>query len=253
VIYLCALFLSTRANAHPEFSPVTTNRYLKLDLVAVDEGGDEVRLAYSVMFGAGPALAERRRADGNRDGKLDDAESRAIGDKLQADVAAHLKILVDGRPAAPNWEPPAVGLAGVEVGPSPFSVDLVARLACPGAGVHLLVLDDNTELPQLGETEIRIEESPRTRLLEAHRGPPQDRVERGDKSGGARDTQILFRGPKFSALEDRSVTVRFEAATATGNADSRAKHLGLVGAAALLLGLTVGWWVRRRYRRATAA
>jgi hypothetical protein len=219
------------ASAHPEFSPITTNRYLKLDLVS----GDEVRLAYSVMFGAGPALAERRQADANGDGRVDDTESQAMGRRLQAQVAAKLKVTVDGQPAALTFEAPAVGLAGAEVGPSPFSVDLVARLACPGGGPsHVVVLDDGTELPQLGETEIRVEESPRTRLLESHRGA----------GPGAREPRIVFRGPKFSALEDRSVTVRFEPVAAQVK---QAKGVGLLlPALALLAG--VGFLVWRRYR-----
>jgi hypothetical protein len=95
-------------------------------------------------------------------------------------------------------------------------------------------------MAQLGETEIRIEESPRTRLLEAHRG----------RGPGPRESKILFRGPKFSALEDRSVTVRFEAASsaAPSGGERRAKLLGLVGAAALLFGLTLGVVLVRRYR-----
>src|SRR6185436_1817512 len=145
VISVCALISAGRASAHPEFSPVTVNRYLKLDLVA----GDEVRLAYSVMFGAGPALAERRLADANADGRLDEAETRALGARLAASLTGKLTVTVDGAPGRLQFEPPSVGLAGAEVGPSPFSVDLVARLACPGAGPHLLSLGDATELPQL--------------------------------------------------------------------------------------------------------
>jgi len=224
------------ASAHPEFSPILTNRYLKLDLVA----GDEVRLAYSVMYGAGPALAERRQADANGDGRLDEAETRALGERLKARVVAGLKLLVDGKPAVVAFEPPAVGLAGAEVGPSAFSVDLVGRIACPGQGAHLLVLDDATELPQLGETEIRVEESPQTRLLESHRGA----------GSGGREPRIVFRGPKFSALEDRSVTVRFDSSRSERVSHGEKSHAKLVGLAvpALLLVMVLALLVWRRYR-----
>jgi hypothetical protein len=241
VIFVCASTVCGRANAHPEFSPVTINRYLKLDLLSANE----VRLAYTVMYGAGPALAERRRADSNSDGRLDEAETRALGERLRSEVLARLSLSVDGQPVRPVFESPAVGLAGNEVGPSPFSIDLVARIACPGNPPHTLVLDDATELSsmaQLGETEIRVEESPRTRLLEAHRG----------KGEGPRESRILFRGPKFSALEDRTVKLSFEAAQPSGasdmaGGDARAKHLGLVLAALLLLS-GVAFVVLRRYR-----
>src|SRR5436305_4056139 len=56
--------------AHPEFNAVSTNRYVKLDLVSPDE----VRLAYTIMYGSTPALAARKAADQNADGKLDAAE-----------------------------------------------------------------------------------------------------------------------------------------------------------------------------------
>jgi hypothetical protein len=234
VIAVCALITWGRANAHPEFNPISTNRYLKLDLVTADE----VRLAYSVMVGAGPALLERRRADANSDGKLDEAETRALGEKLRAEVQAHLVITIAGKPVLPRFEAPLVGLAGSQVGPDPFSVDLVARVACPEPS---LILDDGTELPQLGETEIRIEESPRTRLVEAHRG----------KGPGPRESKILFRGPKYSVLEDRSVVVRWEAAQASApveRGDRQSKHLGLVLAAVMLFAVVVGMLVLRRYR-----
>jgi hypothetical protein len=96
-----------------------------------------------------------------------------------------------------------VGLAGDEVGPSPLSVDLVARLPLGGAPPHTVRFDDAAPEPELGEIEIRVEESPATRLIASHRG------DRGDE----KQARFLFRGQKFSALEDRSITFRFEGGT----------------------------------------
>ena len=67
-----------------------------------------------------------------------------------------------------------------------------------GAATHSVRFDDATPEPQLGETELRVEESPTTRLVASHRGP----------TGDEKETRFLFRGPKFSALEDRSITIR---------------------------------------------
>jgi hypothetical protein len=236
VIAVCILLGVSRANAHPEFSPISTNRYLKLDLV----GPDELRIAYTLMYGAGPALAERKRADANADGRLDDAETRTMGERLRAVVTASLKLTLDGQPLSATFDTPTVGLAGPEVAPNPLSIDLVARLRAPGAAAHTLLLDDTTEIAQLGETEIRIEESPRTRLLESHRG----------QGPGPRQSPILFRGPRFSALEDRSITVRWEGNGAPPSvADGKqGRRVGLVAAAGLTLLLVVGWVVLRRYR-----
>jgi hypothetical protein len=194
------LIVVNQAHSHPEFNPISTNRYVKLNLL----GANEVRLAYTVMYGAAPAAAARKAADANADGRVDEAESRALGQALLASVQKGLSLSADGKPATLAFEPPAVGLAGAEVGPSPFSIDLVARVACPGAGPHELRYDDQTELPAIGETELRIEEAPGTTLLTAHRGP----------TGTERETRFLFRGPKFSALEDRSITLRFQASDA---------------------------------------
>jgi hypothetical protein len=186
------------ALAHPEFAPQTTNRYIKLDLVAPDS----VRLAYTVMVGAMPAAGARAHADANHDGRVDEAEARALGDEVSRAVAAGVTVELDGQRVTPAFEAPVVGLAGDAVGPSPFSIDLVARLPARGAGPHTLTFDDAPAEPMLGETEIRVEESPATRLITAHRGP----------TGNERQTRFLFNGPKFSALEDRSIALSFAAA-----------------------------------------
>ena len=118
------LIVVNSAHAHPEFNPVSTNRYVKLNLLT----GNEVRLAYTVMYGAAPAAAARKAADANADGKLDEVETRALGQSLLAQVQKGLALTVDGQPATPLFEPPAVGLAGAEVAPNPFSIDLIARV-----------------------------------------------------------------------------------------------------------------------------
>jgi hypothetical protein len=127
------------------------------------------------------------------------------------------------------------------VAPSPFSVDLIANVALPGAPPHTVGFDDQTPEPQLGETEIRVEESPATQLLASHRGP----------TGDERQTRFLFRGPKFSALEDRSITFRFGAGAhppiATALApSSRGRLWWLAVGLVVLIGIAA--WVARRRR-----
>jgi hypothetical protein len=187
------------ARAHPEFNPLTINRYVKFDLLS----GDELRLAYTVLFGAAPAEAARREFDANHDGRLDDAETRALGESLKKEVLGGLALTVDGARVVPAFAPPAVGLAGAEVAPSPLSVDLIARIPLSAAREHLVHFDDATPFPSLGETELRVEESPATRLVSSHLGA-------GESAG--KQSRCLFRGPNFSALEDRSSTVRVRAA-----------------------------------------
>jgi hypothetical protein len=237
---MCAFLVGNGASAHPEFNPVTTNRYLKLDLITADE----VRLSYTLMVGAGPALGERKRADANADGTLDETEAQAMGARARHKVALGLKLRVDGKPVALRFETPSVGLAGREVGPSPFSIELAVRVVAQGARPHTLLVEDDTEVAELGETELRIEESPSTMLLEAHRGPAAaagQPVEKQDR--------ILFRGPKFSALEDRTMTIRFDARArplaAPGDASST-RRLGLLAAGLGVLALLGGILLRRK-------
>jgi hypothetical protein len=201
-----------RAHAHPEFNPLSTNRYVKLDLVAPDE----LRMAYTILFGAQPALAARQGADANGDGRLDASEQRALGATVEKQVLAGLRVVIDGKESAPRFETPQVGLMGDEVGPSPFSVDLIARIQAAPAAEHSVTLDDRSEPPLLGESEIRVEESPATRLL-------------------AGEKRTVFRGPRRSSLEDRSLTFRFGAAPNARPVEKpRARWPYALGALALL-------------------
>ena len=225
------------ADAHPEFAPSTVNHYVKIDLV----GPNELRLAYTTMVGPAPAAAWRRAADGNANGLLDADETRAIGARVEQAVLAGMTLTVDGKRVVPAFEAPNVGLAGNEVAPSPFSVDLVARVPLPHAATHTLRFDDETPEPQLGEVELRVEESPRTRLIASHRGP----------DGDEKETRFLFRGPKFSALEDRSITVVFSGAAAPPKpAPPPRRRFPWFVLPALLAGAIAAWWLRRRARSA---
>jgi len=192
------------ASAHPEFNPITTNRYLKIDLLT----GSELRLAYTVMYGDAPAIAARKEADRDANGSLDPAEAEGLGARLRDRVAGPggLSVTVDGVAATLAFEAPAVGLMGTEVGPSPLSVDLVARVPCPGPGPHLVRFDDHLELGA-GESEVRIEESPSTTLLDSYRGPPVDAPDGG--ASGPPERLYLFRGARRTSLEDRSISLRF--------------------------------------------
>ena len=234
---VCTLLVAVGvADAHPEFAPSTVNRYLKLDLV----GPDELRLAYTTMVGPAPAAAWRRAADANASGMLDADETRAIGARVEQQAQAGLSLVVDGTRVVPVFEAPQVGLAGGnEVAPNPFSVDLIARVQLVRAATHTVRLDDATPEPQLGESEVRIEESPATRLITAHRGP----------EGREKETRFLFRGPKFSALEDRSITIVFGPALppATKPAPPPRRMPWFLLPALLAAAIGV-WWLRKSKR-----
>src|SRR5262245_53507101 len=90
--------------AHPEFNPVTTNKYEKVDLLSAGE----LRLAYTVMYGDAPAAAARKEADKNADGRLDEAESKALGEALLARVRDSVTLSVDGKVLPLAFEAPQV-------------------------------------------------------------------------------------------------------------------------------------------------
>ncbi len=241
---LCALCWSAiaTADAHPEYAPSTVNHYIKLDLV----GPDELRLAYTTMVGPAPAASWRRAADADANGAIDAAEQRAIGERAKKAVLAGLSLTVDGKPVTPAFDAPDVGLAGAEVAPSPLSVDLIARIPLAAAATHTIRIDDATPDPQLGETEVRVAESPTTRLIASHRGP----------TGDEKQTRFLFRGPKFSALEDRSITVVFAATPASAAArtapraqTTMTRAAWLAGAALVAAAIAMVLLKKRRRRR----
>ncbi len=226
------------AMAHPEFKPQVINRYVKFDLVAPNE----IRLAYTIMFGAAPALAARKLADENGDGRLDDREIKLLGARYAEQIGHALALDLDGARWTPIFDSPQVGLAGSTVAPDPFSIDLTARIHLVPAPAHAFHFDDVTSLPtsDLGEDEIRITEGPETRLLTADRGAPP---------ATQRIDHFVFSGAKFSALEDRSISFSFEGAAAKPtpvapvpkNASMKWILLGGLG-----MMVTLGWLLLRR-------
>ena len=239
------LFAAAAADAHPEFAPATVNRYLKLDLV----GPDELRLAYTTMVGPAPAAAwrrarrhQRRRQARRRRDRAPSASARRAGGAGRAVAhrrrqGGHAGVRdTRGRPGRRRGgAEPVLGRSGG------------ARAARRRRRRTRVRLDDATPEPQLGETEIRVEESPATRLLASHRGP----------IGDEKEPRFVFRGPKFSALEDRSITVVFAARVpALSTADAPAPPMSRAWrwarwlvAAALLGGLVVMAILVRTKRR----
>lgn len=212
LVALLGLWPSVAA-AHPQYALSTVNRYSKLALLP----RGQVRLSYTLMVGDVPALELRRQADRNGDGRLDEAEGKALALSLRERARAGLDVQLDGQPVRPAFEEPVLGLAGDAVAPAAFSVDLAALLPAPRGVEHELRYDDRTAIEPVGEVEILVEEGPGVRLL-----PPQ--------AGARIEKKLLFYGPPRSSLSDRSLSVRFveEAAPAKGRWPALAAALALV-------------------------
>jgi hypothetical protein len=158
------------ADAHVAPSVDDNNRYLKLTPL-----GDRVRFAYTVFFGEVPGAAERPTIDTNHDGQIDEAEGRAFGDKLGAEVAAALDVEVDGKALRLRWEIVDVGMGTPSVHAGTFSVDLVVWLCLPTPrGAHRVTIHDRFRMPRLGETEVMFEDAPGITIDRAHVGPADD-------------------------------------------------------------------------------
>ncbi len=243
VVVGLTLVLSMRsmACAHPEWSAIRVNRYAKLVLA----GRDRIQLVYTILYGEAPALAARKSVDLDEDGRIDDKEKALLGARAAAAVAAGLHLSLDGRPVRLVPTSTDVGLAGDSVAPEPYSVDLGYTLVLPSRGPHELGLDDKVEVSNEGDTELTIEESGAMALLEARRGriPPGADAKSRDPS---KEKVFTFRGPRFSVLEDRSITLRVAANAVPLLALLRLRAPLVAGLLALLIaGL---WWVRGRSR-----
>lgn len=228
LVVTAAVLASGEAAAHPQYSPTRSNRYLKLAL----SGGGTARLVWSLMVGEAPALEIRRQADANGDGSVDEGELSGYAERLAAAVRAGLSVEVDGRRAAVTWEPPIVGLSDRRVGPLPFAVDVGGRVDF-GPGVsHQARLEDRTAVDALGESELRIEEGPGTKVVAAWQA----------RDDGGRQLRFVWSGPAERG-EDRSVGLRFIDERAAQRSRRR-PPLALLGA---LLGAGVAALAARRW------
>jgi len=165
-----AVVAVTLLSAHVAPSVDDNNRYVKLTPL-----GDRVRIAYTVFFGEIPGATERRGIDANRDGRIDDAEAHAFGERLAAQVASAVELDVDGARQPVRWTTIDVGMGTPDVAAGSFSVDLGAYPCLPAArGRHRILLRDKMQLTQPGETEVKVEDSPGVTIDHARIGGADD-------------------------------------------------------------------------------
>jgi hypothetical protein len=169
--FAAALLAAPTALGHVAPSERENNRYLLVAPLA-----DRVRLAYTVWMGHEPGRRARPRIDTNRDGRIDPAEADALGAQVAAQVAPHVTVEVDGRPIAIEWQEIDVGLGEPSTDGGAFAIDLVAWVCLDRPReqlTHRLLLRDRFRIPDPGETELRIEESPGVRITRSDLGGPE--------------------------------------------------------------------------------
>jgi hypothetical protein len=238
--------LASPVAAHVAPSVDGNNRYVKLTPL-----GDRVRLAYTVFYGEVPGAGVRKTIDTNHDGTIDDAESQAFGTALAAEIAQALEVTVDGARQPVAWSQVVVGMGTPQVTAGTFSVDLVAWLCLAAPrGPHAVLLHDRFRLAQIGETEVKVEDSPGVTINHARIGVDDDL---------GYDYKIIGPG---GPLADDGLDLQFTAgdkavvtpdATCRVDAPHRALPAGaIVGAAAITAFVLAGLvtLVRRRRSRA---
>jgi hypothetical protein len=125
--------------------------------------GDQIRIAYTVFFGELPGHDLRAEQDRNRDGDIDDTESRQFGERIAAAVRSALHIEVDGEPAKLVWDQVHVVLGTHETNAGSFSVELSAWLCLitpRERSHHSFSLSDRYRIGRSGESELFVEHGP---------------------------------------------------------------------------------------------
>lgn len=236
--------VSRAAGGHVAPSFEDNNRYIKLTPL-----GDRVRLAYTVLFGEVPGASERRTIDANRDGRIDDAEAHAFGQRLATQVAAALDVDVDGRVQPVAWSIVDVGMGTPAVDAGAFSVDLIAYVCLPTVrGKHRVVLRDRFAVPRPGETEVKVEDSPGVSIEHARVGSADDPTYdyRFVGAGGPLEDEGLDLA--FTAGDRAAVTADAICARAAEPAGRHGLVIALVVGGVAVIAAVAAWLLRRRHR-----
>ncbi len=164
-----ALLGQGTAGAHAQYKPFSLNRYA---IIAFEPPG--IRISYNVTVGDLPAQRLRKRFDADGDGQISRAEFEAMVTWARGQISGGLSVELDGEP--------------VQVVPGDQDVDLVSnqvemfapiwfRFYVPvpcEPGRHKLVYKDESEFPELGQTELFIRQARHVRMIRAGR-PQRDR------------------------------------------------------------------------------
>lgn len=206
-VLLPVLWPAGDLGAHPQFALSTVNRYGKVVL----QGPRQTRVFYTLMVGDVPALPLRQQADRNGDGVLDEGEQAGLAAELRERVVAGVHLYSGGAEVSIPWEATPLRLDSPAVAATAFACEVTATLPATASGsVAELRYDDRVELPPPGEIELRVEEGPGMRVLST-----QSSVATPAAAGGGAGSALVFQwsGPPRSSVSDRSVSIRYEAAT----------------------------------------
>jgi hypothetical protein len=232
VLAVAALVAPSLAVAHPEVSPQLVNRYLSVMVL-----GDRLEYFVTLLYGPLPATDERKRMDGDGDGRITQAELDGAMAGWKARASQLAQVSVDGQ---------ALDLAGaaasVQLGPdqttggAPVVVEIYGSRPLP-AGRHQVRIEPGWDPPRVGETELTLDLSPDWELVASRQGHGAEEAVR----------RYRFEGPRPSVAADRSAVFTIQPGTAP---ESRPATLVIATIVAALAGVALFVVVRRRQRPA---
>ncbi|HXU83532.1 MAG TPA: hypothetical protein VN914_19200 [Polyangia bacterium] len=231
-VVLALLLVAPRARAHPEVSPQLVNRYLSVIVL-----GDRLEYFVTLLYGPLPAAEERRKMDGDGDGKISPAEVERAITAWKARATELARFGVDGQAIALDGATASVQLGADEgVGTAPLVVELYGSLPL-GAGTRALRLEPGWEPPRLGETELSLDLAPGWELVASRQGQGPAGSER----------RFLFEGPRASVAADRTATFTIRSTAAPTR---RPTAPFIAAGVAALAGVALVLVVRRQSGRA---
>jgi nickel/cobalt transporter (NicO) family protein len=154
-IAVTALLRPPRAEAHP-LGNFTVSRYSRIELTP-----GLVRVRYVVDMAEIPAFQERPAIDGNRDGRIDDAEADAYAARQAQAFGGNLRLTVDGRPVPLRLAEQAIGFPAGQGGLDTLRLEawFEGNLAALTGAVAVEYRDDN-DGDRLGWREIVVRGGP---------------------------------------------------------------------------------------------
>lgn len=233
-LLVCTAWASL-AHAHEEFSPQLVNRYL--NVIVLD---DRAELFLALLYGNLPAVDERKRMDGDGDGRLSAAELDAAGQAWARAAGDWLSVSLDGRPVPAVGARAEVDVGGDDsIGAAPLVVELNVSVPLDGRA-HRLRVEPRRDPPRAGETETTLELPPGWQLVES--------AGRGRVAG---EPRFKLQGPRVSGSEDRAATFVIHRTTASAAPVRTSLVLAVAAVALLALGLAalLLWWRRGGLQR----
>ncbi len=154
--------LGGSAFGHPSHLATGIERYIKLVV-----GGGRGRLVYTLSFGEQRAVAERLRADADRNGWVSEVERDAYADEAAHTIGRGVALRIDGRRARLTFGRPWVEPLLGRPRPGALTVELTASLPPVGGRGRSVCLRDTNRFDTLVRTELGVEAAPGVVLVRA--------------------------------------------------------------------------------------